>query len=100
GSGVVIGFPIKQSYAANVYLVQSNGQAIPVGAVVHRADQESSYVGMDGIAYLEDLSAENSIRVQLSDQRICEANFSLNLKQAQQQIAVIKSVVCREVTQP
>ncbi|WP_333667704.1 fimbria/pilus outer membrane usher protein [Acinetobacter guillouiae] len=100
GSGVVIGFPIKQSYAANVSLVQSNGQVIPVGAVVHRADQESSYVGMDGIAYLEDLSAENTIRVQLPDQRVCEANFSLDLKQAQQQIAVIKSVVCREVAKP
>jgi len=97
---VVIGFPIKQSYAANVSLVQSNGQAIPVGAVVHRADQESSYVGMDGIAYLEDLGAENTIRVQLPDQSICEANFSLDLKQAQQQIAVIKSVVCREVAKP
>ncbi|MDN5650681.1 MAG: fimbria/pilus outer membrane usher protein, partial [Acinetobacter sp.] len=100
GSGVVIGFPIKQSYAANVNLVQSNGQAIPVGAVVHRADQESSYVGMDGITYLEDLGAENSIRVQLSDQSVCEANFSLDLKQAQQQIVMIKSVVCREVAQP
>ncbi len=100
GSGVVIGFPIKQSYAANVSLVQSNGQAVPVGAVVHRTDQESSYVGMDGIAYLEDLAAENTIRVQLPDQHLCEANFSLDLKKAQQQIAVIKSVVCHEVVKP
>jgi outer membrane usher protein len=100
GSGVVIGFPIKQSYAANVSLLQSNGQPIPVGAMVHRADQASSYVGMDGIAYLEDLGAENSIRVQLPDQRICEASFPLDLKQAQQQIVVIKSVVCHEVVKP
>ncbi|MCX5468620.1 fimbria/pilus outer membrane usher protein [Acinetobacter nematophilus] len=100
GSGVVIKFPIKQSYAANVYLTESNGQPIPVGAVVHRAHHGSTYVGMDGIAYLEDLSAENSIRVQLPDQTLCEAKFSLDLEKAQQQIAVIKSVTCHEVVQP
>ncbi|NUG82180.1 fimbrial biogenesis outer membrane usher protein, partial [Acinetobacter bereziniae] len=100
GSGVVVKFPIKQSYAANVYLVQENGQPIPVGAVVHRADHESSYVGMDGIAYLENLKAENSISIQLSDQKLCKANFLLDLKQAQQQIAVVKPVVCHEVVQP
>lgn len=100
GSGVVIKFPIKQSYAANVYLNQSNGQPVPVGAVVHRVHHESTYVGMDGIAYLEDLSAENSIRVQLLDQNLCKAKFSLDLEKAQQQIAVIKSVTCHEVVQP
>ena len=51
-------------------------------------------------AYLEDLAAENTIRVQLPDQHLCEANFSLDLKKAQQQIAVIKSVVCHEVVKP
>lgn len=71
----MIDFPIKQSYAANVTLVQRNGQAIPVGAVVHRTDQESSYVGMDGIAYLEDLGAENSIRVQLQIRAFVKHNF-------------------------
>jgi outer membrane usher protein len=100
GSGVVVKFPIKQSYAANVYLVQENGQPIAVGAVVHRADHESSYVGMDGIAYLENLKAENSISIQLSDKKLCKADFLLDLKQAQQQIAVVKPVVCREVVQP
>ncbi|MFH4159075.1 fimbria/pilus outer membrane usher protein [Acinetobacter bereziniae] len=100
GSGVVVKFPIKQSYAANVYLVQENGQPIAVGAVVHRADHDSSYVGMDGIAYLENLKAENSISIQLSDKKLCKADFLLDLKQAQQQIAVVKPVVCREVVQP
>lgn len=100
GSGVVVKFPIKQSYAANVHLVLDNGQLVPVGAVVHRADHESSYVGMDGIAYLEDLKAQNSISIQLSDQKLCKADFSLDLKQAQQQITVVKPVVCHEVIQP
>lgn len=100
GSGIVIKFPIKQSLAANVYLFQSNGQPIPVGAVIHRANHESSYVGMDGIAYLEDLEQDNSIQVQLPDRSICRATFTLDVQQAQQQIAVIKPVTCHEVVQP
>ncbi len=100
GSGIVVKFPIRQSFAANVYLVKNDGEPVPVGAVVHRADYESSYVGMDGIAYLEDLNAENSIKVKLPDQTLCEATFPVDLQKAQNQIAVIKSVTCHEVKQP
>lgn len=100
GSGIVVKFPIKKSYAANVYLVQDNGQVVPTGAVVHRQDHESTYVGVDGIAYLEDLGASNSIRVQLPDERVCEAHFDVDLQQAEQNIVVIKSVSCREVDKP
>lgn len=100
GSGVVVKFPIRQSFAANVHLVQENGKPIPVGAVVHRLGYDSSYVGMDGIAYLEDLKAENNISIQLSDQKLCKADFPLDLKQAQQQIVIVKPVVCHEVVKP
>lgn len=100
GSGIVVKFPIKKSYAANVHLVQENGQPIPTGAVVHREDRDSNYVGVDGIAYLEDLNATNRIKVQLPDETLCEANFSVDLKQAEQQIVVIKPVICHEVVKP
>lgn len=100
GVGIVIKFPIKQSLAANVYLLLSNGQPVPVGAVIHRADHESSYVGLDGIAYLEDLAQNNSIQVQLPDKTLCKASFSLDIGQAQQQITVVKPVTCHEVVRP
>ncbi|WP_332604307.1 fimbria/pilus outer membrane usher protein [Acinetobacter sp. ESBL14] len=100
GSGVVIKFPVNNSYSANVYLVQENNQLVPAGSTVHRADYESSYVGMDGIAYMENLTAENSITVQLPDQTICKADFSVDLAQAKNQIVVIKPVMCREVSKP
>ena len=100
GSGIVVKFPVKKSYAANVYLIQDNGKVVPTGAVVHRQDHESTYVGVDGIVYLENLSASNSVRVQLPDDRVCEADFNLDLQQAEQNIVVIKSVSCREVDKP
>lgn len=100
GSGILINFPVKQSITANVYLIQSDGKPLPVGAVVHRQEQESSYVGMDGIAYLENLDENNMITVQLSDQSICKANFPVDVEKAKTQIVVVKSVICHEVSQP
>ncbi|ENX36223.1 hypothetical protein F889_00382 [Acinetobacter colistiniresistens] len=97
GSGVVIKFPVKNSYAANVYLHLKNNQPVPVGSIVHRTHHESSYVGMDGIAYLEDLETENLITVQLPDQSICKANFAVDTEQAKNMIMTVKSVICHEV---
>ncbi len=94
GSGIVVDFPIKQSLAANVYLRLENGEPVPVASVVHRDQQESSYVGMDGIAYLENLELDNQIKVQMPDQRICKANFSIHPEKAKQQISTIKPVIC------
>lgn len=100
GSGVVIKFPVKNSYSANVYLQLENNQPVPVGSTVHRADFESSYVGMDGIAYIENLEAENLITVQLPDQAMCKASFPVDLEQVKKQIIVIKPVICHEVLKP
>ncbi|MDC5350674.1 Csu fimbrial usher CsuD [Acinetobacter baumannii] len=100
GSGVVIKFPLHQSISANVYLTQADGKPMPVGSVVHRADQESSYVGMDGIVYLENLKPNNTVTVQRSDQSICKADFSVDVEQAKQQIVVVKPVTCHEVSLP
>jgi outer membrane usher protein len=100
GSGVVIKFPVQNSFAANVYLTLENNQPVPAGSTVHRANYESSYVGMDGIAYLENLEAQNSITVQLPNQVICKANFSVDLVKAKDQIVVIKPVLCQEELKP
>ncbi|WP_445403464.1 fimbria/pilus outer membrane usher protein [Acinetobacter vivianii] len=99
GSGIVIDFPIKQSLAANVHLILDNGNPVPVASIVHRKEVESSYVGLDGIAYLENLESENQIKVQMPDQRRCIAYFSIHPEQVKQQISVIKPVVCAAETQ-
>lgn len=96
----MIKFPVHQSISANVYLTQTDGKPVPVGSVVHRADQESSYVGMDGIVYLENLKPNNTVTVQRSDQSICKADFSVDVEQAKQQIVVVKPVTCHEVSLP
>lgn len=63
-----------------MHLVMASGEPVPVASKVHRKHIESSYVGLDGIAYLENLELENQIKVQMPDQRICRANFLFNQK--------------------
>ncbi|WP_224992575.1 fimbria/pilus outer membrane usher protein [Acinetobacter pittii] len=99
GSGIVVNFPIKKSLAANVHLVMASGEPVPVASKVHRKYIESSYVGLDGIAYLENLELENQIKVQMPDQRICRANFSIQPEKAKQQLLLIKPVMCVEEIQ-
>ena len=94
GSGIVITFPVIQSIAANVYLVNQQNQPIPVGALVHRIDHESSYVGIDGIAYLENLQSENEITVQYADHQVCKAKFSVDMESAKLEILTIRHIQC------
>jgi outer membrane usher protein len=51
---------------------------------------------MDGIVYLENLKANNTVTVQRSDQSVCKADFSVDVEQAKQQIVVVKPVTCHE----
>lgn len=97
GSGIKINFPIEHNIAANVYLVDENHQPLPVGALVHRTDLESSYVGMDGIAYLTQLQPNNRITVQIDAQRYCSAEFAVDTEQAKKQILTVEQVLCQEV---
>ncbi|AOA59816.1 protein CsuD [Acinetobacter larvae] len=96
GSGIVVDFPIHHSLSANVYLQDQAGQPIAIGALVHRAAQESRYVGMDGIVYLEDLQHHNAISVQQPQGEICHASFDIDVQQAAQEIVVVKGVLCRK----
>lgn len=100
GSGVVIKFPVKKSNAAIIHLVKQDGKPVPVGSVVHRENQPSSYVGVDGIAFLEDLLEKTKIRVQMDQNQLCDAEVLIDLVKSQEQITVINPLICREVSIP
>ncbi|EKF17326.1 fimbria/pilus outer membrane usher protein [Nitratireductor pacificus] len=78
-SGVVVDFGVsKASGTALVAFVDAAGDPLPVsltGVVVGPA--ESAFVvGYDGEAYLHGLEAENRVRIELADGRMCEAKFA------------------------
>lgn len=64
GAGVLVKFALQRYAAASVILHLPDGAVLPVGArVAHLESGKQSVVGYDGIAFVEDLQAENHLRV-------------------------------------
>lgn len=64
GSGVIAKFHLQRYAAASVILHQPDGSVLPVGArVAHVESGKQSVVGYEGIAFVEDLQAENHLRI-------------------------------------
>lgn len=74
-SGFLLNFPIERLRAASVILHDSNNQPIPVSSQVLRAGQATGYVGWDGIAWMDNLTANNSIHIVTPDGRACDTEL-------------------------
>ncbi len=75
-SGVVVEFPIRVSHGALITIVTDDGKPVPVGSsAVLAATKAEVVVGYDGQTYVEDLSGENTLRVQMPDGARCTASF-------------------------
>lgn len=76
-AGVVVEFPIHVSHGALITIVTKDGKPVPVGSSAELAATKSVVeVGYDGQAFVEDLSNENTLRVQLPDGRRCTVSFA------------------------
>jgi outer membrane usher protein len=75
GSGRIVRFPIQRLAAANVSLVDADGQPLASGAPITMTDGSIAYVGFGGVAYLEGLQPNNRITVQRSEHASCSAAF-------------------------
>jgi outer membrane usher protein len=94
GSGYLLEFPLSRMIAASIVLVDAQQQELPLGsAVVHEQSGTQAVVGWDGLVYLENLQAQNSLRVTLADGKTCQAQFAVDMNQAQ--IPLIGPLVCR-----
>lgn len=77
GGGLLITFPIRKIQAANLTLVDEQGQPLPRGSMVsHAGNTQTAYVGWDGIAYVEHIGSKNQLHIRRSDnQQLCFAQF-------------------------
>ena len=75
-SGVVVRFPVRRVRAASAMLVDDHGTPLPVGASVNSGDGPPSYVGYDGMVYLDNLQGSTSLRVTLPDGTQCTTSFT------------------------
>lgn len=92
GTGIIVDFPVKKIQGGNVYLKSQSGEPLPAGAVVYQKEKNPTYVGMDGIVYIEDLEKENLLKIDLGHGQQCIARFPAEL--GQEQIVTISDVVC------
>lgn len=80
-SGVVVGFATKQSSSAMVTLVDGAGGVLPAGALVTVVETGlKAPVGYDGVSFLSQLGAVNTLQVTLPSGAACNASFSLTAR--------------------
>ncbi|MFL1516325.1 fimbria/pilus outer membrane usher protein [Pseudomonas prosekii] len=94
GSGYLLEFPLQRVVAASIVLVDARQQELPLGSgVVHEQSGAQTVVGWDGLVYLENLQAQNRLRVTLADGSHCQVQFAVDMQQAQ--IPLIGPLVCQ-----
>ncbi|RMT64466.1 hypothetical protein ALP43_04923 [Pseudomonas azotoformans] len=94
GSGYLLEFPLRRVLAASITLVDRQHQELPLGSlVVHEQSNTQAVVGWDGLVYLENLSAHNTLQVTLGQGRTCQATFDMD--EQQQDVPLIGPLVCQ-----
>lgn len=78
GSGTLLEFPLSAASAALVSLVDDDGLPLPIGTTIRHAESsQEAVVGYDGLAYLENLGARNTLTARRPDGQDCRVSFSL-----------------------
>ena len=94
GSGYLLEFPLSRIIAASVVLVDARQQELPLGSSVqHEQSGTWAVVGWDGLVYLENLAAQNTLHVTLANGQTCSAQFPVDMQQ--QQVPLIGPLLCQ-----
>jgi outer membrane usher protein len=94
GSGYLLEFALSRVVAASIVLVDAQQHELALGSgVLHEQSGTHTVVGWDGLVYLENLQAQNSLRVTLADGKTCQAQFNVDMQQ--DQVPLIGPLVCQ-----
>ncbi|MFS1539100.1 MAG: FimD/PapC C-terminal domain-containing protein [Candidatus Phlomobacter fragariae] len=77
GKGYLLHFPIKIRHTASVVLTDQYGKAISLASVVTRASKPNTYVGWEGLIYLEELKKNNLLTVSRPEGKHCQVSLQL-----------------------
>ncbi|MDE1168049.1 MAG: fimbria/pilus outer membrane usher protein [Pseudomonas sp.] len=94
GSGYLLEFPLTRVVAASLQLVDARHQDLALGSqVLHEQSGAQAVVGWDGLVYLDNLSAHNSLVVTLGEGRQCRVQFDVDVQQTQ--VPLLGPLVCQ-----
>lgn len=77
GSGRLVRFPVRRTVSATLILHDRHGQPLAAGSPVTTDGGLTSYVGWDGLVYLEGVAAADRVTAELPDGERCATTFSL-----------------------
>ncbi|UOK40765.1 fimbrial biogenesis outer membrane usher protein [Pseudomonas palleroniana] len=94
GSGYLLEFPMRRVLSASITLVDALHAELPLGSQVrHEQSGALAVVGWDGLVYLENLAAHNTLQVTLGNGQTCQARFELDT--TREQVPLIGPLVCQ-----
>ncbi|CFR02002.1 MULTISPECIES: fimbria/pilus outer membrane usher protein [Yersinia] len=90
-SGYLIDFPLEQITAATLHIIDSSGKDLPKGSpILSSAHKTISYVGWDGIAYIEQVQSQNTLEIIRADNGAhCSVQFTLKNSKGIQNIGTL-----------
>ena len=95
-SGVLAAFPVERYSAATVIVHGEDAQPLAPGLpVLHVQSGKRTVVGFDGVTFVDDLSAENEMRIG-SDDQVCVVRFAY-VRPAAGGLPMIGPLRCRNV---
>jgi outer membrane usher protein len=93
GSGYVVRFPIDRTTVARGVLVDASGKPVPAGSAILLNEKTRTYVGWDGMIFLEGIAAENALVATFPEGGTCRARFAAHLPA--EDILDIGTLTCR-----
>lgn len=98
-SGVLAAFPVERYSAATIIVHGEDAQPLAAGLpVLHVQSGKRTVVGFDGVTFVDDLAAENEMRIGAEDQ-VCIVRFAY-VRPAAGGLPVIGPLRCRNVKRP
>jgi outer membrane usher protein len=93
GSGHVIRFPVARMTAARATIRNLAGELLPAGAIATINGASTTYVGWDGLLFIDNVAADNVVEVTLADGATCRAIFKAPQQAAE--IIDLGDLTCR-----
>ena len=93
GSGHVIKFPIEHVTAARATIRTVSGEPLPAGAAATINGTLSTYLGWDGMLFVERVAADNRVEIELPDGGTCHLVFAADTKT--DDIIELGDLICR-----
>ena len=94
-SGYLVEFPMEQERVASVILHDEAGNAVPVASQVYREGKPTAVVGYDGLAFLENLSGVQQLRVTTPENKTCFTTLTVGAN-PEHKLQTLGPLTCKE----